>query len=1153
MDPDRLAVLMTRLDAGQATDADLVELEELLASDYEARERFLDHAQIEGLLYGIGNEAEARVDNVVTLPTAAEIARKNRKWKGALVLGGAAAVLVAMLVMINRSDRDQPVSVVVVSEGVSSAETELTAEERYDLSRMNELGGATQAHPETATNTELVVDGGAIEFNRDIRPILSDNCFFCHGPDEADRKAGLRLDMEADALADLGGYAAIAKGDSEASELVARIFDDDPHSIMPPPESSRRLTEAQKDLLRRWIDQGAEWQQHWAFEDPVERELPVAGADWPVNGIDHFVLKKMGEIGLSPSPDASKETLLRRVSLDLTGLPPTVAELNAFTADESPDAFEKLVDRLLDSVTHAERMAWNWMEAARYADTDGYQNDGPRDMWRWRDWVIEAYNQNLPFDQFTIEQLAGDLLAEPTQQQQIATGFNRNHRYNSESGLVLEEFLLENAVDRVDTTMTVFMGLTMSCARCHDHKYDPLTHRDYHAMLSFFDNITESGRAIKFGNSEPWIKAPTPTQEAELAEIDYRIAAAQKEMAAIEENLARRQARWEASSPNFDQPLLPQGLTKHYGVRSDLHADGKKAASLEETIDGLICNGRFSIAFDMTPGQVDRGVVLSNEIAATTRQGIFVNFRKGHLRFAIVSRWIAGVAMLETLETFDVDQTYHIALTNDGTQRARGMEIWVDGKKAETRTLYNTNSNTGSRNSRGVMMVGGSKHQPAWKGTLSDLRFYTDRTLEEGEIKLLAEPSSLSEIAEMKPSLRSVDQETKLRSYFLDHVAPAKDRDLHQTLQQLWAERTTFYDSLPTTMIMEEAPEPKDTYLRVRGEYHNKGEVVSSGIPEVFGKLEMENPTRLDLAHWIVGEDNPLAARVAVNRHWQMLFGRGLVKTTEDFGTQGSLPSHPELLDWLAVKFVESGWDTRALLKMMVMSRTYRQSSVIRKRDLEIDPENVFLTRASRLKLPGNILRDKALAASGLLVPFVGGPSVKPYQPAGMWREASNFTYKQDKGDRLYRRSLYTYWKRTLAPPTMAVLDTADREWCSVKPKRTNTPLQALAMMNETGFFEAARKLGERMLREGGETAEEQLRFAFHKVLTRPPASEELALLENSYQRYLSAYGDDPGLAKSILEVGESKTDTSVNRVELAAATAVANVLFNLEEASVRE
>ena len=1148
MEHDLLAKLLSRLEAGTISAGELDQLEQLLASDYEARELYLDHAQVEGLLYGIGKATSD--EKVVSMPAEAAVAAAEsadwRRWLG--VASGIAAALIVATAITGPKD-EEPVEVVEVPRERKATKS-MTAEERYDRAGMNGVGGASNVHPETASNGEFAVMGGT-EFNRDIRPILSDKCFACHGPDEAERKGDLRLDTEEGALRDLGGYAAIVKGDAEDSELFFRIHDEDPNYVMPPPES-RQLTSKEKNLLERWINQGAPWQQHWAFELPVKRELPeVTNADDAVNAVDHFVLAALQDRDLEPSTLAEKETLIRRVSLDLTGLPPSVEEVDAFLADESPDAYEKLVDRLLHSDAHAERMAWQWMEAARYADTDGYQNDGPRTMWRWRDWVIEAYKNNMPFDQFTIEQLAGDLLPNATMDQIIATGFNRNNRYNSESGLVLEEFLLENAVDRVDTTMTVWMGLTMACSRCHDHKYDPLSQKDYYQLISFFDNITESGRAIKHGNSEPWIRAPTREQAAKLSEIEYRLEDAQKKLDEFEPGVARRQMAWEKVNPDLTKVLLAEGLTKHFAIGEPIETNGKEFVELEP-VTGIASEKRFTMAFQMTPGQVDRGAVLSNEGKSTTRKGFFVNFKDGHLRFALVSRRIAGVGMLETVRTFEPGETVHVTLTNDGTQRARGISIWINGEKVETREIHNTNSNTAG-NSNAPLMVGGSTHAKPWKGVVGDLRVYSGRTFGEEEVVILAERSSLLEILAKKAEERTGSEAAKLRSYFIDHGAVEQDRRRVTAVKKIESERVRFVDSLPTSMVMEEAPEPKDTFFRIRGEYHNRGEVVLSDVPEVFPGLGDLPADRLGFAKWLMSEENPLVARVAVNQYWQMIFGTGLVKTAEDFGTQGSLPTHPDLLDWLAIEFRESGWDTRHMLKTLVMSRTYRQSSALREGDLEKDPNNVFLARAPRLKLPGSMLRDQALVASGLLVADIGGASVKPYQPARMWKEASNFSYKQDKGDKLYRRSLYTYWKRTLAPPSMAVLDSSDREWCSVKPKRTNTPLQALTLMNETAFFEAARKLGERMVAMPEASAEERVIFGFRSVLSRTPEPAELDILTDAYQRYLQSYRETPDQAEEILTVGESGTDGSADRIELAAATAVANVILNLEEASVRE
>ncbi|MEM0969075.1 MAG: DUF1553 domain-containing protein, partial [Verrucomicrobiota bacterium] len=806
-------------------------------------------------------------------------------------------------------------------------------------------------------------------------------------------------------------------------------------------------------------------------------------------------------------------------------------EIDAFVSDRSPNAFEKVVDRLLSSPRYAERMTWQWLEAARYADTDGYQNDGPREMWRWRDWVIDAYAANMPYDQFTIEQLAGDLLPSATIGQRIATGFNRNHRYNSESGLVLEEFLLENAVDRVDTTSTVWMGVTMGCARCHDHKYDPFSQKEYYQLVSFFDAVPESGRAIKYGNSEPWIKAPTAAQNEKLAALDRELSEAKEVLSGFSDDM---EAELEVDDVLYDKPIVSDSLAHHFAKDEVVNADGSTEVIFGEKIGGTGCHERFSIALRINPDQVEEGAVFSTEQQNSRRAGVFLRYRKGHLQFAIVSRWIAGVGMIETVDTFEPGREVHVTLTNDGTQRAQGMKIYVDGVPAATRTVYNTNSNTGG--SGGAVRIGGwGKHQKPWTGEVADLRVYRSRTLTEGEARLIA---------------KGTDE----RRYRLEHGGFSKEiGEAWQRVETLTRKRERYLDSIQTTMVMEEGEKEIPTLIRVRGEYHNHGEPVESDVPRVFPGLDDDFPrNRLGFARWLVRGDHPLTARVAVNRYWQMLFGTGLVKTAEDFGTQGSLPTHPELLDWLACEFVESGWDVRELLKTIVMSRTYRQSSVVTPALREKDPENRWLARAPRLKLHGNVLRDQALFVSTLLVEKKGGISVKPYQPANMWKEASNFKYQQGKGDDLYRRSLYTYWKRTLAPPSMAVLDTADREWCSVKPKRTNTPLQALTLMNETAFFEAARKLGERIVRMGGSEARHRIDYAFRSVLARSPSDREREILERAWEDYTAAFAENPEQVREMQMVGDSPAEKG-DLVALGAATALANTLFNLEEASVRE
>lgn len=1150
-DNDLFQQLLVKFEAGSISDSELDQFEALIASDYALRDRFLDHTQMDAMLRGLAPEEETTSVVAFTGPTE-EASKRYGTW----AIGVAALLVVGLIIRLALPNEEAPLVVASTMQsesGATSVDSPLTREERYERSSATTPRGASLAHPETVKNDSVSMPE-LVEFNRDIRPILSENCFFCHGPDAAERKADLRFDTEEGAKRDLGGYAAIVSGDASKSDLIERIEHADPDSIMPPPESSRVLTETEKALLGRWIDQGATWQKHWSFEPPVRRELPEVTGD-PINEVDHFILSKLEEKQLVPSALAEKRTLIRRVSMDLTGLPPTLAEVEAFVADESEEAYERLVDRLLDSDAHAERMAWQWMEVARYADTDGYQNDGPREMWAWRDWVINAYRENLPFDQFTIEQLAGDLLPEPTREQLIATGFNRNHRYNSESGLVLEEFLLENAVDRVDTTMTVWNGLTVGCARCHDHKYDPLSQKDYYRLISFFDNVPESGRAIKFGNSEPWIKAPTAEQEEEIAALKARVNASRQRLEKAEPVIAEKQLSWEKNPGSLDLPVVTRGLSHHHAVDQPIVTDGKSIQDLGIKANGIVPNQRHSLALRITPEQVDEGVVLTNEAPGTGRNGFFIAFHEGHLRFGIITRWIAGVGLIETERTFEAGQSFHLAITGDGTQRTDGIVIYINGEPEPFRTIQNTNSNTNPVTSKHSLFAGGSRHKmPAWKGEIRDLRVYSERTLEAEEAKVIALDRSMSDLIDQKGG-RTVIEAATVRDYFLTH---APNRAGHR-LRDQWIEAKdrllAAEDALPTTMIMRESPSTRDTPMRIRGEYHNRGEIVESGVPEVFDQIDNGNDaSRLNFANWLVSAEHPLTARVAVNRYWQMLFGTGLVKTAEDFGTQGSPPSHPELLDWMAVEFRESGWDVRAMLRLIVTSRTYRQSSNLSKEFLEADPENVFLARAPRLKLSGSLLRDQALRVSGLMVENIGGPPVNPYQPAGLWKEASAFTYKPGKGEDLYRRSLYTYWKRTLAPPAMAVLDAADREWCSVKPKRTNTPLQALTLMNEPGFFESARKLGERMIHEAAsESIEDRVDWGFRALLSREPSEKEVLVLASAWKKYQYQYQADPNLAKSIGNTGDSKVDATLDPVDLATATAVANVLLNLEEASVRE
>ncbi len=1026
----------------------------------------------------------------------------------------------------------------------------------------------------------FVLDGslfGEIEFNRQVLPILSENCFKCHGPDERAREADMRLDTPEGAFADLGGgYYPIVPGNPQKSEIIWRIYADDEDDLMPHPDSGLSLKQSEKDTIRRWIEEGAKWEEHWSFEPVVRPALPkINYIKWPRNEIDHFVMAKLEENGLSPSPEAEKTTLIRRVTLDLTGLPPTLTEVDTFLADDAPGAYERVVDRLLASSNYGEAMALPWLDAARYADTDGYQNDGPRDMWRWRDWVIEAYNQNMPFDQFTIEQLAGDLLPNPTLEQIIATGFNRNHRYNSESGIVFEEYLLENAVDRVDTTSTVWMGLTMGCARCHDHKYDPFLTKEYYQLISFFNSIRESGRAVKYGNSEPWITAPTKDEFEVVFGKDEVIAKSLIALEQAEVEIASDQKSWEsagvshASEENFmkdglvyyysfdgkdkglsvtkGQPYLSSGVS---GTAARL--DGESHFQVEsEPI--FVSEYRYSLSFWLNPDDVSQGVIVSRQNPNMGRPGVAVELRDGKLQFYIISGWISGVGAVETIESLIPGEWRHVVLTNDGSKRALGQKIYLDGKEVPTDQIQSSNSNHNAFSKNGVFKVGGGVHGPDFKGMVDELRIY-NRTLWDDEIEMLAVPEQIREIAATKVKRRTETASKKLRSYFLSNAASKRHQALASTYYEARLDRLKYQDSLPSTMVMQEMEEPRETHIRVRGVYHELGAIVERKLPDLLSDSNSPYaPNRLGLAEWLVSGKHPLTSRVAANRYWLKYFGHGLVKTAEDFGIQGSRPTHPDLLDWLADEFVRLNWDVKAMQKLIVSSATYRQSSRVTANLLEKDPDNQLYARGTRQRLSAHASRDQALAVSGLLVNNIGGPSVSPYQPDNFWEYLSNMTYEQSEGDDLYRRSLYTFWKRTIPPPSMTMMDAADRESCIVLPKRTNTPLQALTMLNEKAFVEAARNLGQRILLEGGETVTDQVEFAFRMVAARYPNSREQFLLENAYKDYQWLYSGDIESSEKLVAVGESKALENLDPKKLAAATTFANMLLNIDEVVTKE
>lgn len=748
--------------------------------------------------------------------------------------------------------------------------------------------------------SRTTIEGTEVSFSREVRPILADNCWACHGPDEATREGDLRLDQRKSAEHVL---------DAQDGQLVVRITSTDADVRMPPVSSKKQLAPTQIETLERWVAQGADFEEHWAFVPPRRENVPRnTSTGWGTNEIDAFVLAMLHKHNLHPSEPAVRTTLLRRVTLDLTGLPSTPNEVQEFLADDSPDAFERVVDRLMNSPRYGEHMAASWLDLGRYADTDGYQNDRYRYQHVWRDWVIMAFNENMPYDQFLVEQLAGDMLPNATFKQQVATGFCRNHRINSEDGSIPAEWHVENVVDRVDTLGTAILGLTIGCARCHDHKFDPLTQKEYYRLFAYFNNVPEWGIGPNNGNSPPFVEVPE-------------------------------------SWPN----LLPD-----------------------------------------------------ENVAATP------------------------------------------------------------------------------------------------------------------------EPLNLR---------------------------PARDKEAGNGLMRPQAGSPT------TVMVMAELETPRDTFLLERGQYNstNRSETLQPGVPAFLGQSTEQPSNRMELARWIVSDEHPLTARVAANRLWQQFFGVGLVKTSENFGLQGELPTHPELLDWLAVALIDSAWDLRSIQKMIVMSSTYQQSSRVRPELLQLDPENRWLARGPRFRLHPFVLRDQALAASGLLYEKLGGPSAKPYMPPKIWRAISNNTYKQDAGPNLYRRSLYTYWRRTIPPPTMLAFNAAEREVCVARKERTNTPLQALTMMNNVTFVEASRFLAERMLRSTETNVATQIVAGFQMLVGRSPSDVEAATMMDAYRTFLTKYKSDLTLAEELLGVGEKERDTSLDVAEHAAMTMVASLMMNLDETVTKE
>ena len=1042
----------------------------------------------------------------------------------------------------------------------------------------------------------------AVNFNSDIQPIFSDVCFACHGPDENQHVSDLRLDTKQGALAELGGSRAIVPGDLEKSELYRRITASDADERMPPSDSGRSLSDAQILLLKTWIQQGAAWEEHWAFIAPTPPTRPItANVSWRKNGIDDFVLARLEREGLRQSSEADESKLIRRVSLDLTGLPPTLEEVEAFLADDSSEAYERVVDRLLLSTRYGERMAMEWLDAARYADTSGYQTDGPRYMWRWRDWVIQAFNENMRYDQFTIEQIAGDLLTQPGEgtpenispqiawrgdvirdpvrlKRLIASGFHRNHRGNAEGGIIPEEYQVEYVVDRVETTATVWLGLTVGCSRCHNHKYDPIKQEEFYRLFAFFNNIPERGMAIKLGNSPPFIKAPTTTELQRLDKLDAEFAAAEAKAEQSNRELRIAQASWEkrVDTENLADATITDGLLSYFPLDGNLAdaADDQRVGRFAQ-VGGAFAQGQHDQAaqFDgacfIDAGDIakfgffdkftlsawifpenDTGTIISRMLPEAQAKGYYVHLENGRLQVNLVARWLDDSLRVETERALSTNQWHHISVTYDGSRVVDGIKIYIDGQ-VEPLRINQPYINQTFLTEEPLRIGGGNGN---FAGAIDDVRVY-QRDLSAAEASVIGIRESIPEIVLTPIDERTPAQQHKLQRYFIGEYAPPSIRRAHKQLERAGRARRDFLEDLPTVMVMQEVPGLRETRVLKRGQYDQPGKKVLPGVPAIFPPLPADAPSdRRGLAQWLVDPSNPLTARVAVNRYWQMIFGNGLVTTTEDFGSQGQRPSHPQLLDWLATEFVRTGWNVKAMLKLMVMSATYRQSSKMTPESLARDPENRLLARGPRIRLPAELVRDQALFVSGLLTEKLGGPSVFPYQPEGLWREiASETEYNQSHGVDLYRRSLYTFWKRTVAPPTMVILDATAREACTVKRSRTNTPLQALVLMNEVAFFEAARALGQRAMLRGGDDLHSRLRFAFRLATAREPNPREIDVLTHSFEYYAGEFRHSPESAEKLLSTGEYARDEQLDVADLASYTMVASLILNLDELMTKE
>ncbi|MEE2888613.1 MAG: DUF1553 domain-containing protein [Planctomycetota bacterium] len=1011
-----------------------------------------------------------------------------------------------------------------------------------------------------------------VSYNRDVRPILAANCFKCHGFDVKQRKAGRRLDTRDGAIADHKGVRAIVPGSPDTSELLRRVGHHDPEERMPPVHSKKpALSAPQIAVLRRWIAQGAEYERHWAFIPPEQAIPPtVAQARWSSNPIDRFVADQWRREGLEPSPAADRRTLIRRVTLDLTGLLPTPAEVAAFVGDSSAGAYARLVDRLLASRHYGERMCLDWLDAARYGDTSAYHADGPRDMWKWRDGVIAAFNDNMPYDRFTHEQLAGDLIPQATIEQQVASGFNRNHCTSDEGGAFPEELRVSYIVDRVRTTSMVFLGMSLECCQCHDHKYDPFTQEEFYKFYAFFNGTKDGGMQTRGGNAKPVVGVLSKQQRRDLPIAEASLADLSKQLT----------ERSRAAEPGFRQwlkeriyglgvfdntppgvavrlPLdgvLPPTAKVHGKIQwlagrtgKSLRVNGGKNFVSLGTVGDYERTDAFSYGAWVFPEAKRQGAVIARMDDANSHRG-FDLLAGGAQTVAVhlIHKWASNAIKVTTKKTIPNRIWSHVFVTYDGSSKAAGLKIYINGQHVPVQV--NNDNLTATIRTKTPLHLGRRHPGSHFQGRIADVHFF-ERNLSAVGVGMLLDGARFESILRAPSEERTVAALAPMRDFYLrTHDAPWVG--LHTAVHKQKGDLANLQRPKTTVMVMSQSP--RKTFRLDRGAYDRPvGDELKPDVPTALPPLEGRPANRLGLAQWLTSKRHPLTARVTVNRFWYMLFGRGIVRTVEDFGSQGSYPTHPELLDWLALDFVGHGWDVKRTIRQMVMSQTYRQSTRGASSRFERDPDNSMLSRGPRFRLSAEFLRDVALQTSGLLVADLGGPGVKPYQPPGLWNEVSlnrGLRFRQDKGVKLYRRSLYTYWKRSAPPPSMRIFDAPTRERCVLRRGRTNTPLQALVTLNDPQFLEASRFLAQRMIQHGGGVVD-RVAFAYQLVLCRAPEPWEVKVFQRSLEPALARYRSDPASAKAMLAAGEARRDESIDAAEHAAWMVVASMILNTDEA----